>query len=489
MKFDPVYFKEKLKIINPYGAIGVVTLWSGIDYIYRMFHHHGIDMNPETSPIAVMGNLYGEGFRFLLRNLLYNPQVDTLIVTGNDRSGSSRYIENFFSKGVTPFPTDIVYRCESVERKIGAVKIVDTNHIMDDLVSPSLFSNPINILHIKGLEASDGNNLETLERFFREYTPKPVRPERIFIEAPEVVVQSYPCNPRAQIIVEDHPAEAWKDLIHRIYRFGQRRTIRKGERIELQNVKVVIEKPIFENEDIIEACGFDPASFRRYQTEILSPHLSGDRTYSYGHRIRSYFGLDTLTAVIDDLKKALDDRAGYITTWDNRIDITGAHRPCLVSLFFRKIDDALHLTATFRTHNASHAWLENVYGLMAIQDEIRKATGLETGSITVISHSITLDPGYLEKAKKIHDAASQRNRIREDPNGYFLISTDQDAIIVQHYHAGNKLGEYRSSKPQKIQHMLNRDAAISDINHAIYIGRQLEKARQCIESGQTFIQD
>ena len=93
-----------------------------------------------------------------------------------------------------------------------------------------------------------------------------------------------------------------------------------------------------------------------------------DETYNYGHRLRSYFGLDTLAACAERLKKDPEDRKSYVSLWDTSRDLTVKEgRPCLVSLFFRKLEGKLTLSATFRTHNAIDAWPLNVYGLRAIQ--------------------------------------------------------------------------------------------------------------------------
>ena len=88
LKFEPLYFGDRLTVINPYGTIGVVTLWSKVDYVIERFRQAGVDLDPATSPIAVFGNLYGNGLREMLRNLLYNPQIQVLLICGNDRSGS-----------------------------------------------------------------------------------------------------------------------------------------------------------------------------------------------------------------------------------------------------------------------------------------------------------------------------------------------------------------------------------------------------------------
>ena len=100
MNFIPLYFQDKLTIINPAGTIGVLTLWSKVDYVMEKFHQVGWDLNPDTSDIAVFGTLYGNGLRELLRNLLYNPQIQYLLVCGRNRSGSLEEFQAFFQKGL-----------------------------------------------------------------------------------------------------------------------------------------------------------------------------------------------------------------------------------------------------------------------------------------------------------------------------------------------------------------------------------------------------
>ncbi len=66
MNFIPLYFQDKLTMVNPAGTIGVVTLWSKVDYVMERFRQAGVDLDPTTSPIAVFGTLYGNGLRELL---------------------------------------------------------------------------------------------------------------------------------------------------------------------------------------------------------------------------------------------------------------------------------------------------------------------------------------------------------------------------------------------------------------------------------------
>ena len=140
LKFQPLYFADKLTIINPHGSIGVVTLWSKVDYVIERFRQAGVDLNPATSPIAVFGNLYGNGLREMLRNLLYNPQIQVLLICGNDRSGSAKELYSFFNGDMEPVDSPLVhYKSPPGIEKVSILKISDTNRLIDDLVKPQQF--------------------------------------------------------------------------------------------------------------------------------------------------------------------------------------------------------------------------------------------------------------------------------------------------------------------------------------------------------------
>jgi thymidylate synthase len=112
--------------------------------------------------------------------------------------------------------------------------------------------------------------------------------------------------------------------------------------------------------------------------------------------------------------------------------------------------------------------------------------GMETGAITVFSHSITIDTAQMDRAA--HIAAQSEVRYNEDPFGYFRITLDGDAILVEHRSGDVTLGTYRHAKASHIQYEIYRDCAVSDISHAIYL-RQLARAEACLEDGREFIQN
>ncbi|MCE5314396.1 MAG: thymidylate synthase [Armatimonadota bacterium] len=474
MHFIPLHFGSKLRVVNRHARLGIITLWSKIEFVENVLADLDIDLAPETSKIAVIGNLFGNGIPHLLRNLLYNPQIRQIVVCGANKSGSAEDLTAFFKNGLE----ETISLGETVTRIKGRTRIID------NMVTPKDFQVAPMIVHIGDLRDKDSrNNLHNLIQGFRP--SEMMQGKRIEIELPEVEVVNFPSEPRNHNIVKDTPLEAWRELIFRLVRFGHLVHLRKGDRQELQNVRVVIREPRMDDDESLSKFNFSRLELIQYQHDMLLGPLSDDHSYTYGNRIREYFGFDSLAKFAQRLKVNPQDRDCYLALWDSHQDIDAEDAPCLVSLFFRVFDEKLTLTATYRAHNALDAWLKNIYGLMRAQEIVSGETGISVGSLTVISHSISVDPSKYDAAKRI--ANSKGFSLDFDPNGQFMVSVEDGEIVVRHINDdGLTLHEYRSAKAERIQHELNRDCAISDINHAMYIGRQLARAEICLKTGEKF---
>ena len=69
--------------------------------------------------------------------------------------------------------------------------------------------------------------------------------------------------------------------------------------------------------------------------------------------------------------------------------------------------------------------------------------------------------------------------------GYFRITLDRQDILVEHRYQDVTLKEYRGRRAERLQHEIARDVALSDINHAIYLGRQLSRAEAALKEGRS----
>ncbi|MCP5459630.1 MAG: hypothetical protein H6971_08400 [Gammaproteobacteria bacterium] len=482
MHFEALYYPDRLQVINATGDVAIATLWSRVEQVNKVLTELGIDLNPSSSRIAVIANLYGNGLPHMLRNLLWNPQIVHIIALGQNLSGSREDLVNFFAHGLK----------EDAFLGVPVHRINGTDRVIDGLVTPAHFRNGVRIYPLETL--SNPTTRQGLVDFFLD-PPPPQNGEweRINIPLPEISVQRYPSEPRNHSILRDTPLDAFEELIFRLVRFGHRNRLKKGERIELQNVKVIVERPQEEAGEHLAAYGFSLEAFRRYQQNILSADKPADISYTYGNRLRGYFRhdgtlVDSLEIAVKRLREDPETRHAYAALWDNNRDLPEGHGcPCLVSVFFRRFDGKLTLTTTFRTHNARSAWLENFYGLMAIQRFVAERVDMEPGPITVFSHSISIDSGVLAEARTIAenkqtddvvDRATGKRELRFDYNGDFTITIDRERqeIVVQHSFDGMAIAEYRDRRADGLERQLARDGAISEIGHALFLGREIARA-------------
>ena len=119
---------------------------------------------------------------------------------------------------------------------------------------------------------------------------------------------------------------------------------------------------------------------------------------------------------------------------------------------------------------------------------------------------------------KLLDDKLSRRQIELDPKGYFLIKLDSltNELILEHYlnnidskgraidpESGKPIGckAKRSNQPSNIFRGKSAKEVgiqiseghgpfpISRLDHAIYIGRELQRAEQCLKTGEAYIQD
>lgn len=511
LQFIPLHYGEKLTVINPIGTVAVVTLWSKTDYIARMLEERGVDLSP-SSPIAVFGNLFGEGLRYLLRNLLYNPQIDTLMLLGNNLTGSADRLEDFFTKGIEPVNAAIEY-VKDDDGDAFPCRIIGSNQILDNRVRPESFVRPPHIWRPNDRKYLPAGLDEAARYLLQEYQPsRSLIFGRVAVSVPQVKSEFCPSDLDNHGIVAEDALDAWKIMLRKVLRFGkkvelagvQERKIRK----ELRNFHAVILNPRYDEtllekeEEIAEG---EIEKIRKYRREILDGVVPPDQPYTYGNRLRAYYNRDLLKEIGLSLRVVPIENAGdgnpdnrkhFISLWDSFHDFPSLspesgeshNKPCLVTIFFRKDEGKIHLTACFRSHNASNAWLWNIYGLMAVQDFVCECAGAHSGSISVISYSLGLDMRNQERAKKI--AVSLPPKFRQDPNGYIEVRVEKGVVVVEHksLEAG-VIASYTAETREEMFAQLSCDDVFSQIDHALYAGAEIQRAFSCLREGKEFIQD
>jgi hypothetical protein len=504
LEFDALYFPDRIHVVNPQGDVGVITLWSPFRTVKRKLDEvaPGI-VDPARSRVAVVANLYGDGMFAMFCNLLYNPQVRHLVALGEDLGlPTCGEIEAFLERGLeeTVMLGKRLMRVPGTERVFPAVEEFDVERLRQTLTFRRFgkLSDP----RLGGQLTAYCDQLPA--------APPGGVPERLRVDIPMTVPEDYSYRPSevaAHQVVRRRPLDCWEELVVRCIRFGRPVMLGDGPRLELLNAKAVITHPERESEAALAKYGFQLERFLAYEQKMLRHELPEGISYTYGNRLGGYFEqdgapADTIEAVIEEFRNHPETRRAYISIWDTASDLPGLHGrervavPCLTTLFFRRSENRVTLSATYRAHNLLTAWLENVYGLMAVQRRVSEAVGLEPGSITVLSHSLGVDPRSprYEVGRAVADGwrrdddvdrETGKFSLREDPNGYFIVTVDRErgCLVAEHRFGGVLIKRYEADRAIKIEREISADMAVSLVSHALWLGRELATKERLLRAG------
>jgi thymidylate synthase (methanogen type) len=487
--------------VNPHGDVGLLTMWSPLDTVARKLGEVAPELlDGDSSRIAVIANLYGDGMLAMFCNLLFNPQIRHLVAIGEDLGMSTKdEIEAFLEHGLV----------DAEMLGMPVKRVPDTERVFPPLpgFDAATLGARLSFRYL-GKLSRPGLGDDLRQTFLELSTsPSPSESDRLKVVIPEDT-DSYSYKPSevaGHQVVRARPLDCWQELVVRTMRFGRPVSLRKGTRLELLNAKVVVTEPQAESGEALSEFGFDLDRFRRYQRTILEPGLPEDVDYTYGNRIRGYFqvgdgGTDALAVAVELLRDDPETRRAYMTLWDMEHDLEdGGAKPCLTTVFFRRVEGRLTLTATYRSHNLLTAWPENVYGLMAIQAHVAERVGMEAGPITVLSNSLGINPASpryelakaIERSWTTDDDFNRQTRkysLREDPNGYFVVTTGVDAnekpvIVAEHRFGGVLVKRYEAERAVTIEREVAADMAISLISHAMWLGRELTLKERSLRGG------
>jgi thymidylate synthase len=184
----------------------------------------------------------------------------------------------------------------------------------------------------------------------------------------------------------------------------------------------------------------DRQYIEQYIPQMLedAPYHEGIK-YTYGQRMRSWFGRDQIEEVIAKLINEIDAASAVINLWDSGgnfsrcADGSSDHQhsgsPCLNHIWVRVVDGELSLTATLRSNDMFAAWPTNVMGLRALQQHIRDAIAqrsdydLAMELLITLSESAHLYDDTFETANRVIAAHYDRicnTRDFSDPAGNFV---------------------------------------------------------------------
>lgn len=488
LKFMSVYTPhyQPNQLICGQGLVAVITGWT---------LRHSLAKRLEPKDYAVIGNLYSatRGISPLIRNLLVNPQVRFLVMlvaTQEDHNaGSCQCLADFFSQGFRPGQSDTGRDCWLINSSV-------RGYIDRDIPAESLeqLRNSIQtyLLH------HPTEMIAQVKQLAQQGPLPPWGEPQVFPEPQSIpTVLPGPCY--GHRVEGPTIAHTWVKILHRIKTTGAIRPTQYGHWQELIDLTAIVTA---EPEDFYfpepNFLPIQPQFIEDYIAQMLAdaPRQEGVK-YTYGQRLRSWFGRDQIQQAIDKLTQEPDSSRVVMSLWDVEDYENSDSPPCLNHIWLRILNQELSLTATFRSNDMFSAWPANAMGLRALQRHILEQVNrldLKMGPLITISQSAHIYSDCWDYADQIINQEYRRlqqQRAYQDPSGSFLISINRSQIQIEHLTPGS--GEvvncFSGLSAQGLYRQLAAACPALEVEHALYLGTELQKAELALGQGHRYQQD
>ncbi|MCX6740746.1 MAG: thymidylate synthase [Candidatus Parcubacteria bacterium] len=453
----PKYYANQIIAPNTDGFIGIICGWSKKEHIAEKISE------AKKNKIAAIGQLYSkEGLNYIIRNIFLNPKLTKLIVTGNDLSGSIKFLRDFLNdnKGLQVLHQEIPAEKIQVFR----AWFKDNTHFIQE--------NELNNL-LDSLQPKADWISEPLE------FPDQAQREKI----------DYPSEEICFRLEDKKIADLWLKVLDRVLKFGLNKMSQYAEmQRELINITTVINDEDPDNPYLPEYLYFNKQDLENYYPQLMTDHIFEGVEYTYGSRFRNFNGINQIEAVIKDLKENNYSRRAIAFTWDVMKDTGNPKSPCinLVNALVQR--EKVYLSTYIRSNDMYRAWPQNSFALRKIQKEIADALNLKLGKLCIISNSAHIYERDFLAAAEMVEKHKAKTECVQDPRGNFGITLENGKIIATHYSPdGQFIQKFEGATSTEVFNQIF--TFISDILHALDLGKELGKAELALKKNIPYNQD
>lgn len=483
--FNPIYKGSRLVKGNPKSHVGIVCLWTKAQKLAEKLN---------KQDYCVIGQLYSaeRGLDIMVRNLLANPQITNLVITGTDFSKSGVVLRDFFEKGFEKGETEVT------KKPVWRVKSEHPGYIGLDIPKGALetLRESVNTEQIEDMSNFNPGNLKVP---FRKREPQT-------FEKPEEEINEYTGEDEVYVVRHGKVAGVWLQILDTILKFGKRSSTHyDDEQKEIMDLVSVITGEDPGNFEIPDFMPCDEQKVKEYIPRVTTNFTEEGTTYTYGSRIRSWFGIDQFQETVKKLAREPISRSAVICLWDSRQDTVKGGSPCVNHIWFRIREGRLYMTVTIRSNDMFEAYPENAYGMRALQELMRKKVieqalgqgkkmNLKLGDMIINSQSAHIYDDCWGRAREIvaqyYGKYIKQPSMQMDPKGNFVIETSNGEIKVKHLSpAGEVMGTYTGKNALELRDRLAREGIISSAAHGIYLGTELQKAEMANKLILNYVQD
>lgn len=492
-EYYPHYFRGSIIRVSPSGYICIITYWTKRETILSLISEHN------KNKVLTVGNLYTpQGIKYIIQNSLLCPQIQYFICIGNDINNVKSHFNNirfniqldchpsesfdpettFWTKFSTNFIhatestlnaiieslssacSSVATPCASVESKYSTYSSVATLKFVNESLPSTHHSVP--------LPACSSVPLST-------WIPKP------YLTLNPINKTSTIQSEKIGFIVRDgNLLRLWKRILTKINLFGH---LKKSENDKMQKELLGVTS-ILTQQAVIDEQMPNHELFNDYIPQVIDQHIAQhiNTAYTYGSRLHSD---NQIANIIADLRNCKHSRRAIAVTWKSNEDSGAKYPPCLILVDFKIQGTQLFMTCYFRSHDIYNAYCMNVIALQQLQQKVMKniSNDLTLGHTMIISNSAHVYEHDFDKILSMKELDCNM-----DPRGYFLIDINNAPIIhvVLKSSTDEIIKEFKSQSVHTLMDSIQ--PFVSEISHALYLGKELYKAKSCIIHKETYIQ-
>jgi thymidylate synthase len=468
-RFDDAYLsRHRLLAGSPDASVAICALWKDLSKV---------SFTPEyLEQLAIVGNLYTlRGVSLLLRGLWLMPGIRHLVLWGPDTQHTGRALSALWKDGLnadhliagTDIPIDPALPAEAIDHLRQHVHLYDYRSARE---LPALMGliGPLEPLAAHAEPQS-----------FPATEPEPPR--------------TLPSAGSGWQIRGATVAEAWSRLLDLVMRFGVIKQSQYSiQQREMLNVLTVVTDEDVDHLHLPDYLPLSAESLARYLPSIIDNAPADEMSYTYGNRLRGYFGFDQVDAMTERLRQAPHTRRALATLWDAHSDPDRDTPPCLTQVVLSVVEDRLFLTYSARSQDIFAAWPQNTLGMRTLQARVAQSLGLRLGPIT--SHTVSAhlyEHDWKQAEQVIERRRSSHEALQFDPQGNFVIRIEGRLIVVELVDPSGQQVVWQTHGTDARQ-LGNQIAAMhlaSDPAHYIYLGRELYRVGEALLTGQPYVQD
>lgn len=456
----PIYYGKLVTLGSADSTVGIATLWTKKDIFVNKL---------DKNSYHAIGQLYSKlGINFMLRNMFAFPKIRNLVVCGTELSDSGKELLKIWETGESEFLDKEIPK-EAIDHIRTNVRLVN----MIGVNEPSKIEEFIKTLDQK--EAMFGD-------------------PQTFPEAEQTGPDQYPSDVSGFKVKGKKIVDVWAKLMSTIMKFGEKKNTDEYNIRECLNTVAIIEDEDPDNHYIPDWFIFKEDEIQAYVEKFQDGEFNPNQSYTYGNRMRQFFGIDQIQWIKDRLHDDPNAREAVASLIDPKHDLNfDASRPCVTFVQAIRQREKIHLNVYVRSHDMYAGWPQNAFGFLHLQQEICDHLGAQRGVLTIMSASAHIYDYDWDNAKKIGEDHFQKKMPCEvDPYGNFIIEIDnQNNKIVCHHQSptGLPVQKFEGQRAEEIIMAITRAQAISIPQHAMDLGRQLYKAEIALAHGAEFVQD